>query len=115
MINAIRIAGMAIVLNLLFITCHAQIKVGEAQLKNGRKVYLYNDKTWAYANDGTVSMEQPSTENVNTGSRAKTKTYSSSSSSANASYSSTCGATTKKGGACRRRTTGGRRCWQHGG
>lgn len=31
----------------------------------------------------------------------------------NGSYSSTCGATTKKGGACRRVVKGGGRCWQH--
>lgn len=43
----------------------------------------------------------------NTPKSRSTNTYRSS------SYSSTCGAPTKKGGACRRKVSGGGRCWQH--
>lgn len=56
--------------------------------------------------DVYTRIPSPSIPQVNKTTQS-TKTYKSS------SYSSTCGAPTKKGGACRRKVSGGGRCWQH--
>jgi len=119
MITSIRIASMAIVLNLLFTVCNAQIKVGETQLKNGRQVYLYDDKSWDYADNTKASPQQSSTGTTSAPRTSNQHVSSSRTPASQTNYSpsyssSTCGAPTKKGGACRRKTSGGR-CWQHGG
>lgn len=115
-------------------TVNAQ-KVREVvTLKGGEKIVIYSDKTWEYQIvtdvDDNGKRENTNTEvntfkssvpnSTNSGSSTsskssstKTRNTKSKSSSYKSSYSSTCGARTKSGGACRRVVSGGGRCWQH--
>lgn len=99
------------------ITLFSQSKIDEVKLSNGKTIIVYSDNTWKYketSNSGIKPVYNSSTNNSQTkganAASSKTKTTQTSSS---ASYSGYCGAPTKKGGACKRRVSGGGRCWQH--
>lgn len=81
--------------------------VEKVALSNGKSVLLFNNNTWKYEEKDTLKvtplMQKKTTQN-NTIKKQKKE---------NNSYTSNiCGARTKKGGYCQRRTGGGR-CYQH--
>lgn len=92
-----------------FSSALAQKKIGEAKLPTGEYIVVFDDMTWMYR-DVNKSIRKTSLESNRTIQTVK-PIYKPTESSNN--YSSTCGARTKKGGACRRVVKGGGRCWQH--
>lgn len=93
-----------------------QKKIDTVTLSNGKTIIVYDNKTWAYTNSETKPgsnemIDAPKTNGTNT---SGTNNYTGKGSSNNkGNSSSTCGAPTKKGGACQRKVSGGGRCWQH--
>jgi hypothetical protein len=99
------------------------VKVGETKIK-GKRAVLYDNGTWEYKavpekkRSKRKTKSQPESSTTSNGLYSAPRepepvrqTYS----APERSYSGTCGARTKKGGACRRRVSGGGHCWQHGG
>jgi hypothetical protein len=92
-----------------------QKKIETITLSNGKTIVIYDNKTWAYiyseVKPGANGVsDTPKTTGTNTSGNSNNRK---SSSNSRTTYSSTCGAPTKKGGACQRRVSGGGRCWQH--
>lgn len=109
-----------IILLTLPIFCNAQKAIDTVKLKNNKYAALYANGTWKYVSLNTQEINTATSTRSTAASRtgnAYTPATKSSSSytkpSSGGSYSSTCGAPTKKGGACRRVVSGGGRCWQH--
>lgn len=94
-----------------------QKKIDTVTLSNGKTIVIYDNKTWAYTNNEPKLLSKELTDTPRTNgtnnSGANNHSGGKSSSSSKSGYSSTCGAPTKKGGACQRKVSGGGRCWQH--
>ncbi|MDA3614669.1 hypothetical protein [Polluticaenibacter yanchengensis] len=86
----------------------------ENKLLIGNKMYtLYDNKTWTVQEITAEPLEYEPSSSYGSGSGAKTN-YKSSGSSSSTTVSTTCGAKNKTGGFCKRKVSGGGRCWQHG-
>lgn len=83
------------------------------KLQNNQKVILYDDGTWKYAPKGSSEIQSLTSPAQNQIKNTRNNTSSSRTYSPSPSYSGICGARTKKGGACKRRVSGGGTCWQH--
>lgn len=93
-----------------------QKKMETVTLANGKTIIIYDNKTWAYSSTQTrpqVPVDNSKTSNPNNAGSNNHYNNKSNGSENKTSYSSTCGAPTKKGGACQRKVSGGGRCWQH--
>lgn len=99
-------------------TLKAQEIVETVKLSNGKTVVLYDNQTWEYKKTlesiSNIRNENTNSKNKRNLSSTPSKRIESSSSSYK-SVTGYCGAPTKKGGSCRRKVSGGGRCWQHGG
>lgn len=91
----------------------AQNKIEEVNLSNGKTIIIYSDKTWEYKENSQYSRNSSSNSAPTIKHKTKSTQYKSNSRKAVNSYSTYCGAPTKKGGSCKRRVSGGGRCWQH--
>lgn len=109
-------------ISLLFsINIRSQDKIEEVKLASGKTIVIYSDFTWKYKQQlvsDSISSNKASTSNgvKSTTSKSQLKTTTKSSntkSTVKSNYSGYCGAPTKKGGSCKRRVSGGGRCWQH--
>lgn len=131
-------AIIIIVLFSLSLPLFSQKVIEEVKLSNGRTIVVYDDNTWKYKDtnnklypreiekiDDSTLKEKPlpralsnssqSNNSTNDNSTTTTSKRKTNESSKKSSYSSMCGARTKKGTSCQRRVSGGGRCWQHGG
>lgn len=92
------------------------------KLSNGKNIIIRDNYTWEYTSNSTnktygiTSSNKTSynkTSSSKNSSNKRKKTNYKSTNYYKSSYSSYCGALTKSGGSCRRKVSGGGRCWQH--
>ena len=110
-------------------TIYSQKTIERILLSNGKTIIIKDNFTWSYdkksasnSNNrkpyGITSSNLSVNNRSNNISHKKKNTISKKISyntkrKYNSSYSGYCGALTKKGGSCRRKVSGGGRCWQH--
>ncbi|MEN9919417.1 MAG: hypothetical protein RL662_1853 [Bacteroidota bacterium] len=113
----IKLSLLFLLFSLSLSTMQAKDVIESIELSNGKTIIIYSDKTWAYtskSSDTRLSNTKSNTYNKSSQiSTTTTKRSKSNSSYHSNNYSGLCGAQTKKGGSCRRRVSGGGRCYQH--
>lgn len=111
---------ICVLLLLTSLITRGQELVEKVILQNGKVVLLYSDNSWRYAELGTNEGEMSAKNQKEAIDTTKSKnrfigeeTALKNTSYSSGSYSSICGARNKKGGYCKRKVSGGGRCYQH--